>query len=97
MHRLPEMINSVRGNRSPVVDISFPEIEKFDRLPEPRAEGPRIQSGDCLGKPRYLERLIEVYSLFYYLDMADGFDAKKSKIGEKALVAANPVGVGEGK
>jgi tRNA-2-methylthio-N6-dimethylallyladenosine synthase len=34
------MINSVRGNRSPVVDISFPEIEKFDRLPEPRAEGP---------------------------------------------------------
>ncbi len=40
LHRLPEMINSVRGDRSPVVDISFPEIEKFDRLPEPRAEGP---------------------------------------------------------
>ena len=40
LHRLPEMINSVRGNRSPVVDVSFPEIEKFDRLPEPRAEGP---------------------------------------------------------
>ena len=42
LHRLPEMINSVRGrtNRSPVVDISFPEIEKFDRLPEPRADGP---------------------------------------------------------
>ena len=29
LHRLPEMINSVRGNRSPVVDISFPEIEKI--------------------------------------------------------------------
>ncbi len=40
LHRLPEMINKVRGTRSPVVDISFPEIEKFDRLPEPRAEGP---------------------------------------------------------
>ncbi|OKT29514.1 tRNA (N6-isopentenyl adenosine(37)-C2)-methylthiotransferase MiaB [Escherichia coli] len=40
LHRLPKMINSVRGDRSPVVDISFPEIEKFDRLPEPRAEGP---------------------------------------------------------
>ncbi|MDU2544274.1 MAG: tRNA (N6-isopentenyl adenosine(37)-C2)-methylthiotransferase MiaB, partial [Klebsiella sp.] len=40
LHRLPEMINAVRGNRSPVVDISFPEIEKFDRLPEPRADGP---------------------------------------------------------
>ncbi|MFU9136237.1 tRNA (N6-isopentenyl adenosine(37)-C2)-methylthiotransferase MiaB [Erwinia tasmaniensis] len=40
LHRLPEMINTVRGSKSPVVDISFPEIEKFDRLPEPRAEGP---------------------------------------------------------
>lgn len=40
LHRLPEMINTVRGSKSPVVDISFPEIEKFDRLPEPRADGP---------------------------------------------------------
>ncbi|MGL5310790.1 MAG: tRNA (N6-isopentenyl adenosine(37)-C2)-methylthiotransferase MiaB, partial [Plesiomonas shigelloides] len=40
LHRLPEMINRLRGNRSPIVDVSFPEIEKFDRLPEPRAEGP---------------------------------------------------------
>lgn len=40
LHRLPEMINHVSGTRSPVVDISFPEIEKFDRLPEPKAEGP---------------------------------------------------------
>ncbi|HHR5847108.1 TPA: tRNA (N6-isopentenyl adenosine(37)-C2)-methylthiotransferase MiaB [Providencia alcalifaciens] len=40
LHRLPEMINQIQGNRSPIIDISFPEIEKFDRLPEPRAEGP---------------------------------------------------------
>ncbi|MBA0037571.1 tRNA (N6-isopentenyl adenosine(37)-C2)-methylthiotransferase MiaB [Pantoea sp. BIGb0393] len=40
LHRLPEMINTVRGSKSPIVDISFPEIEKFDRLPEPRADGP---------------------------------------------------------
>ncbi|MGG2141019.1 tRNA (N6-isopentenyl adenosine(37)-C2)-methylthiotransferase MiaB [Symbiopectobacterium sp. RP] len=40
LHRLPEMINHVQGTHSPVVDISFPEVEKFDRLPEPRAEGP---------------------------------------------------------
>jgi len=39
LHRLPEMINQVSGERTPVVDVSFPEIEKFDRLPEPRAEG----------------------------------------------------------
>ncbi|MEW9798276.1 tRNA (N6-isopentenyl adenosine(37)-C2)-methylthiotransferase MiaB [Alteromonas sp. CYL-A6] len=40
LHRLPEMINQLRGGASSVVDVSFPEIEKFDRLPEPRAEGP---------------------------------------------------------
>ena len=40
LHRLPEMINQIRGGKSSVVDISFPEIEKFDCLPEPRAEGP---------------------------------------------------------
>lgn len=40
LHRLPEMIKQVRAEHKPVVDISFPEIEKFDYLPEPRAEGP---------------------------------------------------------
>lgn len=40
LHRLPEMINQIRGGQRSVVDVSFPEIEKFDRLPEPKAEGP---------------------------------------------------------
>lgn len=40
LHRLPEMINQIKGGSSSVVDVSFPEIEKFDRLPEPRADGP---------------------------------------------------------
>lgn len=40
LHRLPEMINQVKSEHGSVVDVSFPEIEKFDRLPEPRAEGP---------------------------------------------------------
>ncbi|WP_432461104.1 tRNA (N6-isopentenyl adenosine(37)-C2)-methylthiotransferase MiaB [Agarivorans sp. QJM3NY_25] len=39
LHRLPEMIKQVKGGEKSVVDVSFPEIEKFDRLPEPRAEG----------------------------------------------------------
>ncbi|MFZ1830642.1 MAG: tRNA (N6-isopentenyl adenosine(37)-C2)-methylthiotransferase MiaB [Candidatus Competibacteraceae bacterium] len=38
LHRLPEMLTRVWTDRQPVVDVSFPEIEKFDRLPEPRAE-----------------------------------------------------------
>ena len=40
LHRLPEMIQQVLTHRIPVVDTSFAEIEKFDNLPEPRAEGP---------------------------------------------------------
>ncbi len=40
LHRLPEMLAAMWAERKPLVDVSFPEIEKFDRLPEPRAEGP---------------------------------------------------------
>ena len=40
LHRLPDMYQEVISRQRPVVDVSFPEIEKFDRLPEPRAEGP---------------------------------------------------------
>ncbi|VAW74194.1 tRNA-i(6)A37 methylthiotransferase [hydrothermal vent metagenome] len=40
LHRLPMMINAARSQRSTVVDVSFPEIEKFDNLPAPHAEGP---------------------------------------------------------
>ncbi|HLU13047.1 MAG TPA: tRNA (N6-isopentenyl adenosine(37)-C2)-methylthiotransferase MiaB [Arenimonas sp.] len=40
LHRLPAMIEARRAEGRPQVDISFPEVEKFDRLPEPRAEGP---------------------------------------------------------
>jgi len=39
LHRLPEFVAEVRARGLPVVDVSFPEIEKFDALPEPRAEG----------------------------------------------------------
>ena len=39
LHRLPEMIAARRAGGSPQVDISFPEIEKFDRLPPARTEG----------------------------------------------------------
>jgi tRNA-2-methylthio-N6-dimethylallyladenosine synthase len=39
LHRLPAMIRELRSHGRSVVDVSFPEIEKFDALPEPRAEG----------------------------------------------------------
>jgi len=40
LHRLPTMLDEVKKSHQPRIDISFPEIEKFDNLPEPKAEGP---------------------------------------------------------
>lgn len=40
LHRLPAMLEEVKISRKPSIDISFPEIEKFDHLPAPRADGP---------------------------------------------------------
>jgi tRNA-2-methylthio-N6-dimethylallyladenosine synthase len=39
LHRLPQLLDEARSQKKPVVDISFPEIEKFDNLPEPKADG----------------------------------------------------------
>ncbi|RVU81729.1 tRNA (N6-isopentenyl adenosine(37)-C2)-methylthiotransferase MiaB [Leucothrix sargassi] len=39
LHRLPELINEAKSTSNVVMDISFPEIEKFDNLPEPKADG----------------------------------------------------------
>jgi tRNA-2-methylthio-N6-dimethylallyladenosine synthase len=40
LHRLPALLSERLATKKSVVDISFPEIEKFDHLPAPRAEGP---------------------------------------------------------
>lgn len=40
LHRVPHMIDASKKNHIPVIDVSFPEIEKFDYLPEPSVDGP---------------------------------------------------------
>jgi tRNA-2-methylthio-N6-dimethylallyladenosine synthase len=40
LHRLPGMLDDVKKSHQPRIDISFPEIEKFDNLPEAKADGP---------------------------------------------------------
>ena len=62
LHRLPEMINQIRGGKSSVVDISFPEIEKFDRLPEPRAEGPTAVVSILEGCTKYCTYCVVPYT-----------------------------------
>jgi tRNA-2-methylthio-N6-dimethylallyladenosine synthase len=39
LHRLPQMLEQSRTSGKVVVDVSFPEIEKFDHLPEPKCDG----------------------------------------------------------
>ena len=40
LHRLPEMIDASKTDKGGIVDISFPEVEKFDHLPKPGVDGP---------------------------------------------------------
>jgi tRNA-2-methylthio-N6-dimethylallyladenosine synthase len=40
LHRLPQLLERARATGATAIDVTFPEIEKFDRLPQPRAEGP---------------------------------------------------------
>ncbi len=62
LHRLPELINSAGKKGGSVVDISFPEIEKFDRLPEPRAEGPTAFVSIMEGCSKYCSFCVVPYT-----------------------------------
>ncbi|GAB2621721.1 tRNA (N6-isopentenyl adenosine(37)-C2)-methylthiotransferase MiaB [Novilysobacter erysipheiresistens] len=62
LHRLPELIRERRQSGRPQVDISFPEIEKFDRLPEPRAEGPSAFVSIMEGCSKYCSFCVVPYT-----------------------------------
>ncbi len=62
LHRLPEMIKQSGSDHKPVMDISFPEIEKFDSLPEPRAEGPTAFVSIMEGCSKYCTYCVVPYT-----------------------------------
>lgn len=62
LHRLPEFLDRVRNERRSVTDISFPEIEKFDALPEPRAEGPKAFVSVMEGCSKYCTFCVVPYT-----------------------------------
>lgn len=62
LHRLPEMVDDVTSKGDTVVDISFPEIEKFDRLPAPRAEGPTAFVSVMEGCSKYCSFCVVPYT-----------------------------------
>ncbi|MGH8259134.1 MAG: tRNA (N6-isopentenyl adenosine(37)-C2)-methylthiotransferase MiaB, partial [Steroidobacteraceae bacterium] len=62
LHRLGEMIAQLRRTGRSVVDVSFPEIEKFDRLPAPRAEGVTAYVSVMEGCSKYCSFCIVPYT-----------------------------------
>ena len=62
LHRLPQMIDEARATTNTQVDISFPEIEKFDRLPEPRVEGPSAFVSIMEGCSKYCSFCVVPYT-----------------------------------
>ncbi len=62
LHRLPAMIDARRALHLPQVDISFPEVEKFDHMPEPRMEGPTAFVSIIEGCSRYCSFCVVPYT-----------------------------------
>ncbi|HNN37384.1 MAG TPA: tRNA (N6-isopentenyl adenosine(37)-C2)-methylthiotransferase MiaB, partial [Pseudomonadales bacterium] len=62
LHRLPEMIDRQRRALLPVVDVSFPEIEKFDLLPDPGANGPTASVSIMEGCSKYCSFCVVPYT-----------------------------------
>jgi len=62
LHRLPAMLKEAQHKKKLVMDISFPEIEKFDNLPEPRAEGPKAFVSVMEGCSKYCTFCVVPYT-----------------------------------
>lgn len=62
LHRLPQLLDQARSKHKAVVDISFPEIEKFDNLPQPRAEGPKAFVSVMEGCSKYCTFCVVPYT-----------------------------------
>jgi tRNA-2-methylthio-N6-dimethylallyladenosine synthase len=62
LHRLPQLLDEARSKKRRVIDISFPEIEKFDALPEPRAEGPKAFVSVMEGCSKYCTFCVVPYT-----------------------------------
>ncbi len=62
LHRLPQMLDELGREHRPQVDVSFPEIEKFDCLPAPRADGPTAFVSVMEGCSKYCTYCVVPYT-----------------------------------
>jgi tRNA-2-methylthio-N6-dimethylallyladenosine synthase len=82
LHRLPEMIAELKRTGRSVVDVSFPEIEKFDHLPAPRAEGSRAFVSIMEGCSKYCSFCIVPYTRGE--EISRGFDSVLEEVRQLA-------------
>jgi len=78
LHRLPQMIGALRSTGRAQVDVSFPEIEKFDALPEPRADGARAFVSVMEGCSKYCSFCIVPYTRGE--EVSRGFDSVLAEV-----------------
>ena len=62
IHRLVDLIDQRKSQRKPVIDISFPEIEKFDQLPTPKADGVKAYVSIMEGCSKYCSFCVVPYT-----------------------------------
>jgi tRNA-2-methylthio-N6-dimethylallyladenosine synthase len=93
LHRLPDMLRELRAKYRPVVDVSFPEIEKFDRLPEPRAEGPSAFVSIMEGCSKYCTYCVVPYTRGEEISRPfDDVIAEVAALAEQGVREANLLG-----
>ncbi len=89
LHRLPELIRARRGTGRAQIDVSFPEIEKFDRMPAPRAEGPTAFVSIMEGCSKYCTFCVVPYTRGE--EISRPFDDVIAEIAELAESGAREV------
>jgi tRNA-2-methylthio-N6-dimethylallyladenosine synthase len=78
LHRLPDMIGELKRTGRPVIDVSFPEVEKFDNLPEPRAEGASAYVSVMEGCSKYCTFCVVPYTRGD--EVSRGFDSIMAEV-----------------
>jgi len=89
LHRLPEMIEARRSSGSPQVDISFPEVEKFDRLPPARVDGATAFVSIMEGCSKYCTFCVVPYTRGE--EVSRGFESVLTEVAELAAQGVREV------
>jgi tRNA-2-methylthio-N6-dimethylallyladenosine synthase len=93
LHRLPMMLDEVRQTRHSVIDVSFPEIEKFDHLPEPRSDGVKAFVSIMEGCSKYCTFCVVPYTRGEEISRPlDDVVAEVARLAEQGVREVNLLG-----